>query len=338
MPRPNEHPPLPQGLPDYSMMVLLVDDQAMIGEAVRRALSEESDIDFHFCSDPHQALHVAQQIKPTVILQDLIMPGLDGLSLVREYRSNPETQDIPIIVLSTKEDPLVKSAAFAAGANDYLVKLPDAIELVARIRYHSRSYLTLLQRDEAYRALRVSQQQLLDSNLMLQRLMNSDGLTGLSNRRHFDEYLELEWRRAMREQQQLSLLMIDVDYFKVYNDSFGHLAGDEALRQVAEAIRSSCSRPTDLPARYGGEEFALVLPNTSPGGARLVAEKLRQTVLGLGIPHTASTADTFLTVSIGLATSSGQPNESLENLMFRADKALYQAKGEGRNRVVSALG
>lgn len=151
------------------------------------------------------------------------MPGLDGLTLVREYRSNPLTRDIPIIVLSTKEDPLIKSAAFTAGANDYLVKLPDNIELVARIRYHSRSYMTLLQRDEAYRALRVSQQQLLDTNLVLQRLMNSDGLTGLSNRRHFDEYLELEWRRAIREQSQLSLLMIDVDYFKPYNDNFGHL-------------------------------------------------------------------------------------------------------------------
>ncbi len=150
------------------------------------------------------------------------MPGLDGLTLVREYRSNPLTRDIPIIVLSTKEDPLIKSAAFTAGANDYLVKLPDNIELIARIRYHSRSYMTLLQRDEAYRALRVSQQQLLDTNTVLQRLMNSDGLTGLSNRRHFDEYLELEWRRAIREQSQLSMLMIDVDYFKPYNDNFGH--------------------------------------------------------------------------------------------------------------------
>jgi len=223
---------------ENAAMVLLVDDQAMIGEAVRRGLANQDNIDFHFCADPHQAVAQAMRIKPTVILQDLIMPGLDGLTLVREYRNNPVTQDIPIIVLSTKEDPLVKSAAFAAGANDYLVKLPDTIELVARIRYHSRSYLTLLQRDEAYRALRVSQQQLLDSNLMLQRLMNSDGLTGLSNRRHFDEYLELEWRRAMREQQQLSLLMIDVDYFKAFNDSFGHLAGDEALRQVAESIRA----------------------------------------------------------------------------------------------------
>ncbi len=318
---------------ENSAMVLLVDDQAMIGEAVRRGLADEDNIDFHFCADPHQAVQQAMRIKPTVILQDLIMPGLDGLTLVREYRSNPATQDIPIIVLSTKEDPLVKRAAFAAGANDYLVKLPDTIELVARIRYHSRSYLTLLQRDEAYRALRVSQQQLLDSNLMLQRLMNSDGLTGLSNRRHFDEYLELEWRRAMREQQQLSLLMIDVDYFKAYNDTFGHLAGDEALRRVAEAIRGSCSRPSDLPARYGGEEFALVLPNTSPGGARLVAEKLRQSVLGLAIKHMAPSAGSHLTVSVGLATQVPPIGSHCRQLISAADKGLYQAKNGGRNQV-----
>lgn len=316
-----------------SAMVLLVDDQAMIGEAVRRGLAHEENIDFHFCADPHQAVEQAVRIKPTVILQDLIMPGLDGLSLVREYRSNPATQDIPIIVLSTKEDPLVKSAAFAAGANDYLVKLPDNIELVARIRYHSRSYMTLLQRDEAYRALRVSQQQLLDTNLVLQRLMNSDGLTALSNRRHFDEYLELEWRRAMREQSQLSLLMIDVDYFKAYNDSFGHLAGDEALRKVAEAIRGSCSRPTDLPARYGGEEFALVLPSTSPGGARLVAEKLRQMVLGLKIAHTSPVPDASLTVSIGLATQVPSIGSHSRQLISAADKGLYLAKHSGRNQV-----
>jgi two-component system chemotaxis family response regulator WspR len=319
---------------DDAAMVLLVDDQAMIGEAVRRGLSEERGIDFHFCADPHQAVDQAIQIKPTVILQDLVMPGLDGLTLVREYRSNPLTRDIPIIVLSTKEDPLIKSAAFAAGANDYLVKLPDNIELVARIRYHSRSYMTLLQRDEAYRALRVSQQQLLDTNLKLQRLMNSDGLTGLSNRRHFDEYLELEWRRATREQTQLSLMMIDVDYFKAYNDGFGHLEGDEALRQVAQAIRTSCSRPSDLPARYGGEEFAMVLPNTSPGGARLLAEKLRQSILGLNIPHIAPAPGSSLTVSIGVATVIPQQGTNCRQLILDADKGLYQAKNNGRNQVV----
>ncbi|AVB24881.1 PleD family two-component system response regulator [Pseudomonas syringae pv. syringae] len=320
---------------ENSAMVLLVDDQAMIGEAVRRGLAGHESIDFHFCADPHQAIAQAVQIKPTVILQDLVMPGLDGLTLVREYRSNPLTRDIPIIVLSTKEDPLIKSAAFTAGANDYLVKLPDNIELVARIRYHSRSYMTLLQRDEAYRALRVSQQQLLDTNLVLQRLMNSDGLTGLSNRRHFDEYLELEWRRAIREQSQLSLLMIDVDYFKPYNDNFGHLEGDEALRQVAKAIRNSCSRPSDLPARYGGEEFAMVLPNTSPGGARLLAEKLRQSVSGMNIPHIAPAPGSSLTVSIGVATMTPQLGMPSRQLILDADKGLYQAKNNGRNQIAA---
>lgn len=318
---------------ENAAMVLLVDDQAMIGEAVRRGLSNEDNIDFHFCADPYQAVAHAVRIKPTVILQDLVMPGLDGLNLVREYRNHPATRDIPIIVLSTKDDPLIKSAAFAAGANDYLVKLPDNIELVARIRYHSRSYMMLLQRDAAYRALRVSQQQLLDTNLVLQRLMHSDGLTGLSNRRHFDEYLELEWRRAMRDQTQLSLLMIDVDYFKAYNDNFGHLEGDEALRKVATAIREACSRPSDLPARYGGEEFALVLPGTSPGGARLMAEKLRQSVLALKIPHGIPDGGESLTVSIGVSTLTPQQGGDCRQLISAADKGLYIAKHNGRNRV-----
>ncbi|MDM8194657.1 PleD family two-component system response regulator [Pseudomonas koreensis] len=318
---------------ENAAMVLLVDDQAMIGEAVRRGLSNQENIDFHFCSDPQQAIAQAVRIKPTVILQDLVMPGLDGLSLVREYRNHPATKDIPIIVLSTKEDPLIKSAAFSAGANDYLVKLPDTIELVARIRYHSRSYMTLLQRDAAYRALRVSQQQLLDTNLVLQRLMNSDGLTGLSNRRHFDEYLELEWRRSLRDQTQLSLLMIDVDYFKSYNDSFGHVEGDEALRKVAAAIRDASSRPSDLPARYGGEEFVLVLPNTSPGGARLLAEKLRQTVAALKIPHNTPAEGSGLTISIGLATMVPQAGTDCRLLISAADRGLYLAKNNGRNQV-----
>lgn len=259
---------------DGAVMVLLVDDQAMIGEAVRRSLASEAGIDFHFCSDPQQAVAVANQIKPTVILQDLVMPGVDGLTLLAAYRGNPATRDIPIIVLSTKEEPTVKSAAFAAGANDYLVKLPDAIELVARIRYHSRSYIALQQRDEAYRALRESQQQLLETNLVLQRLMNSDGLTGLSNRRHFDEYLEMEWRRSLREQSQLSLLMIDVDYFKSYNDTFGHVAGDEALRQVAEAPRGLFC-PRSRAARsmaLGGNLWRLGLPRLA---RQQVAQALR---------------------------------------------------------------
>src|ERR1044072_8297005 len=148
----------------YHAMVLLVDDQAMVCEAVRRALAGQSDIDFHYCPDAREAIPIANQIKPTVILQDLVMPGIDGLTLVNQFRANPATREIPIIVLSTNENPQVKGQAFALGANDYLVKLPDRIELIARLRYHSRAHLNQVQRDAAYRALRESQQQLIENN------------------------------------------------------------------------------------------------------------------------------------------------------------------------------
>ena len=152
---------------DYSVMVLLVDDQVMVAEAIRRCLANQPNIDFHYCIDPTEAVRLANQIKPTVILQDLVMPGIDGLTLVRQFRANPGTQETPIIVLSTKEEPTIKAQAFAAGANDYLVKLPDKVELIARIRYHSKAHQSAIQRDEAYRALRESQQQLVDSNTAL---------------------------------------------------------------------------------------------------------------------------------------------------------------------------
>lgn len=162
-------------------MVFLVDDQAIIGETVRRQLSDQPDIDFHYCPRGTEAVQLAREIRPTVILQDLIMPGLDGLTLVQQFRQTPETKNIPIIVLSAKEDPEVKSQAFAAGANDYLVKPPDKTELIARIYYHSRAYLSQIERDEAYRALRQSQRQLVDNNMALTQLseklrQNNDAL------------------------------------------------------------------------------------------------------------------------------------------------------------------
>lgn len=321
-------------LNSHGAMVLLVDDQVMVGEAIRRALVPEANIDFHYCSDPYKALSVAIQTKPTVILQDLVLPGVDGLSLVREYRGHPVTRDIPIIVLSTKEDPAIKSAAFAAGANDYLVKLPDSIELIARIRYHSRSYMALVQRDEAYQALRQSQQQLLESNMELRRLTNSDGLTGLGNRRYFDEYLNAEWQRAGRDSREISMLMIDVDHFKSYNDTYGHIAGDEALKRVANTIFASCDRSTDLAARFGGEEFALVLPGTPGGSARLAAEKLRRAVEAMQIPQRDAGFGPWLTVSIGLATAVPLDGQPCTELIQAADRGLYEAKRQGRNRVV----
>lgn len=320
-------------LDDSSAMVLLVDDQAMVGEAIRRALAHEERIDFHYCSTPEDAQRVAEQTRPTVILQDLVMPGTDGLTLVRQYRASPATRDIPIIVLSTKEEPTIKREAFAAGANDYLVKLPDTIELVARIRYHSRSYMNLLQRDEAYRALRESQQQLLETNLELQRLTHSDGLTGLANRRYFDEYFGAEWRRALREQRDLALIMIDVDNFKAYNDTYGHIAGDDVLRRVAKALAEAASRPADLAARFGGEEFVMVLPNTTAEGAALLAEKVRAHIDALQIPHTGSANGRHVTISLGGASVVPRTNMASTSLIESADLALYRAKQQGKNRV-----
>ncbi len=163
-PAPTTPPPPPPG---YTTLVFLVDDQAMVGEAIRRSLSNQPDIVFHFCPTPAEALSQAVRIKPTVILQDLVMPGIAGLDLVRQYRNHPATCQTPILVLSTKEEAQVKSDAFAAGANDYLVKLPDTIELLARVRYHSKAYLNQIQRDEAFRALQESQLQLVQSNSAL---------------------------------------------------------------------------------------------------------------------------------------------------------------------------
>jgi len=152
---------------DYPAMVLLIDDLAIVAQAVRRLLAGLPDIDLHYCPDPIDAIRIANEVRPTVILQDWIMPSIDGFDLLQLFRANPSTADTPIIVLSSEENPEIKSRAFAAGANDYLVKLPDKIEVIARIRYHSRAYLNAIQREEAFRALRESQQQLLESNTAL---------------------------------------------------------------------------------------------------------------------------------------------------------------------------
>ncbi|MEX3639170.1 diguanylate cyclase [Paraburkholderia sp. BR14320] len=314
------------------IMVLLVDDQAVIADGVREALADEPGVDFHYCASWEDAVRCAEDKRATVILQDLAMPGADGLTLVRQYRLNPATRDIPIIALSTREEPLVKSAAFAAGSNDYLVKLPDRIELIARIRYHSRSYLNLLQRDEAYRALRQSQQQLLATKLELQRRTHSDGLTGLSNRRYLDQHLADEWRRGARDKTGLGLLIIDVDHFKAYNDTYGHVAGDEALKSVARTIEACLGHSPDLAARFGGEEFAVVVPGTSAGGLRLLAEKIRIAVEDLAITH-AGSAEGVVTISIGAAMVVPSAAEPVTSLIEAAGVGLHRAKHDGKNQV-----
>lgn len=315
------------------IMVMLVDDQQFVATAVHKMLVDDKDINFHYCPEASEAVATAEKIGPTVILLDFVMPDMDGLTLCRFFRSHPATRDVPIIMLSSNEDAVTKAQAFAAGANDYLVKLPDKIELIARLRYHSGAYINKLQRDDAYRALRASQMHLEALNMQLLKLANQDGLTGIANRRHFDERFSEEWQRAVRNRLPLSLVMFDVDLFKQYNDRFGHLEGDDCLKRIANATQALASRPADLVARYGGEEFIVMLPETDTDGARQVGERLRAEIERLGIPHPDSRVNPHVTVSVGVTTAVPDPDADRLAFIKLTDETLYLAKSAGRNRV-----
>lgn len=319
----------------FKVRVLLVDDQLLVVEAVRRMLADQPDIEFHFVTDPGQALACALRLQPTVILQDLVMPNVDGFDLIRTYRGTDGLQHVPIIVLSAKDEPKLKAHGFAVGANDYLVKLPDRLELLARVRYHSGAHISRLQRDEAFHFLRESQKNLADANIELQKLAALDSLTGIANRRRFDEAMHVEWQRGQRQRRPLSLLMCDVDCFKMYNDSFGHMAGDLCLKKAAAVLTSCLKRTTDLAARYGGEEFAIVLPDTDAAGARKVAEDCLRQLEELAIDHPQS-PHSVVTMSIGIATLVPSAEQDAGDMVESADRALYAAKSAGRNRAVSA--
>lgn len=330
---------------DYKAIVLLVDDQPMVAEAIRRMLQSECDIGFHYCEEPSKALEMAIEIKATIILQDLVMPDVDGMTLMRFYKNHPDTAKIPVLVLSSKEDPEIKSDAFSNGANDYLVKLPEPIELIARIRAHTKHYITEIERNKAYELMQKMQEELAEANkelekhnLKLQHLSRVDGLTGIANRRSFDEAIKKDWCRAQRQASEIdiSLIMIDIDFFKLYNDGYGHQQGDDCLKLVAQEISNCVKRDCDLIARYGGEEFVAVLPDTSLEAAIEVAEEMRKHIIKLAIPHEYSAHEDTITLSLGVATTIPTKNNTPEQLIEAADKALYKAKGNGRNQVMQA--
>jgi sigma-B regulation protein RsbU (phosphoserine phosphatase) len=229
------------GLLPSGVRVLLIDDQAIVGESVRRMLVGEPDIEFLFCQDPSRALATANEFRPTVILQDLVMPEIDGLQLVRFFRANPATRQTPMVVLSSREEPATKAQAFALGANDYLVKLPDTLELIARIRYHSRSYLNLLERNEAYRQLEESQKRLADELAQAARYVRSllpEPMTGS---------VAIDWKYIPSTQlagDMFGYHWLDAGHLALYLlDVSGHGVGSSLLAVSASNVLASRSLP-----------------------------------------------------------------------------------------------
>lgn len=266
---------------------------------------------------------------PDLVLLDVVLPDLDGFEVAKRIRGLEKPGDwTPIIFLSSLGSDADIEKGIAAGGDDYLHKPVSEIVLGAKIRAMQRII-------QMRTSLVVLARKLDSANQELKRLSASDGLTGIANRRFFDEFISHEWRRARRSEKEIAILMCDVDHFKTYNDSYGHQAGDECLRQVASAIDKQLDRGTDIAARYGGEEFAVILPETSSGGALMVAEKIRHAVHRLNIPHAAAPLGR-ITLSIGVAVGIPGINHPHEQLLEAADRALYRAKHEGRDRVCRA--
>ncbi len=273
------------------------------------------------------ALENAQDERPDLILLDVIMPGIDGFETCRRLKSNPPTQEIPVIFITALSDTLDKVKAFKLGAVDYITKPFQQEEVLARVNTH----LTIR---KLQNELQAQKEALEKANLELQRLATLDSLTQLANRRRLDEYLQREWRRATREQTPLSLILCDIDYFKNYNDSYGHQAGDDCLQQVAEALSRTVKRASDLVARYGGEEFTVILPNTPVEDAMQIASLIQQNLQALKIVHPQSAVNEYVTLSIGVSNTVPTPQDSPEKLINVADNALYEAKREGKNRII----
>lgn len=298
-------------------VILIVDDNPINLSVLSQTLLN-SGWQVRVAVDGENALEQVAYERPDLILLDIEMPLLDGFETCKRLKSNPTTEDIPVIFMTALADTTNKVKGLAVGAVDYITKPFQEEELLARVKVHLK--------------LRFLVQQLQEANQKLEHLAHIDGLTGVANRRRFDQYLHQEWRRLAREQQYLSVILCDVDYFKFYNDTYGHQAGDDCLQAIAQAINYAVKRPGDLVARYGGEEFAVILPQTLTSGAIQVAQMLTIAVRKLQIDHAKSTASQHVTLSMGIASQIPHVKSSPESLVAQADQALYQAKKLGRNQ------
>lgn len=292
--------------------LLVVDDQPINIRIINELF--RADCDLHMATHGEQAIAVSKTLQPDLILLDIMMDGMDGLEVCRRLKLDPATADIPVIFITAKREEDDEALGLELGAVDYISKPLNSAIVRARVKTH----LTLkLQND------------------YLKGLASLDGLTGIPNRRAFDVRLAQAWSQACREGGTLSLMMIDIDYFKRYNDHFGHVQGDECLRQVAKAIAQSVNRPYDMAARFGGEEFACVLPETTLQGALILAEKIQARIRQLANAHPGSEVSEWVSLSIGVASLQPRVDREPSELIALADQQLYQAKHNGRNQIFS---
>jgi len=318
--------------------ILIVDDRPE-NLLVLEGLLENMDCNIIKANSGNEALSLMFDYDFALVLLDVQMPEMDGFETAELMRVNARTRYIPVIfvtAISKQQRCIFKG--YEVGAVDYLFKPIEPVILKSKVRVFIELYnqKKIVEEQSKLLELRIQQlSQLKSDNYKLEMLSICDGLTGISNRRHFDQYLEVSYKSSMRSDKPLSVIMIDIDFFKLYNDNYGHIKGDDCLIKVAKSMVDSIKRPLDLVSRYGGEEFAVVLPETDDKGATIVAEEIRKGIEALGLNHDYSSVAPYITISLGVATGSVAKAYSIEDLIDAADKALYKAKDSGRNSVIS---
>ncbi|QWV92210.1 diguanylate cyclase [Geomonas oryzisoli] len=297
--------------------VLVIDDSAAIRDQVVRTLKDVGLFgEYREAKDGMEGFKTLIESKADLVICDVEMPRMDGYKFLQLVASRPDLQGLPIIMLTGKQDFNSKIKGLEQGASDYLTKPFDSGELVARVKVQLK--------------IKSLQDELKQANEQLKRLTNIDHLTGLFNRRYLAEILEAEFFRAKRNRESLSLVIVDIDFFKQVNDTYGHQNGDVVLASVANVVQQHL-RAYDSAARYGGEEFVVVYPGTSLEGGAAAADRLRQAVLDFTFPPPLQ--DLTVTISAGVATYPSPLIDNIDSLFRQADEALYRAKQNGRNRV-----